>query len=92
MIEVIRDSRPVAKKDYDCDACHYLLDNHGIQGNGFRIADLRLIVKAKRNGYRILKGQKYVYQVNKMAGDFYIYRAIPEIHDFCLKNEIYDND
>lgn len=89
MITVIRDARPIAKKDYSCDACDYILKN-GIDGNNYPISELRKIVKAKMNGYKILKGERYVMQVNKLDGDFYVFRAIPEMHELCLKYELYE--
>jgi len=87
---ILRNSNPTARKDYFCDACEYILNN-GINGLGWTISELRIIVKAKRKGYKIIKGEKYIHQVGIYNGDFGVFKAIPEIHELCLKYDLYDN-
>jgi hypothetical protein len=87
MIEVISESKPVARKKYRCDACEYVL-NEVNQGT-FTIAEYRLIVAAKRNGYAIVPGQQYIKQFNKDGGDTYTFRGIPAMHDLCVKYDLY---
>ena len=57
----------------------------------FTFTELRKIVKARRNGWKIKKGEKYIRQnnVDETSGDFYTYKAIPAIHDICIKNDVY---
>jgi len=81
-----------AKKDYICDACDSLCDYlFESEITGFTIAEYRAIVRAKRNRFMIKKGQEYLRQANVCGGDFMVFRAIPEIHDICLKYDIYQD-
>lgn len=87
---LLRHSEPVAKKDYSCDACVWLFESD--YRYGLTISEYRSIVKAQRNGYKIKSGDKYIYQVGIYDGNFYIFRAIPDIHKICLKYDMYDCD
>ena len=89
-MEMIRNSTPMAKKDYSCDACVWLFESD--YRYGLTISEYRSIIKAQRNGCRIKAGSKYIYQCGKYEGDFYVFRAIPEIHAICLKYDMYDYD
>jgi hypothetical protein len=77
-----------AKKDYVCNACEWLFES---ELTGFSIAEYRAMVKARRNRYMIKKGQEYLRQANVCGGDFMVFRAIPEIHDICLKYDMYQD-
>lgn len=89
MGQLISQTEPVARKDYRCQACEWIL-NEGF--DGFTISEYRLLVKAKRDGWKIKKGQKYVKQFCEYDGEVYTWRARPEIHAICLKHDLYDND
>jgi hypothetical protein len=89
VISVIRESNPTARKTHECMACIHILNNC-IDGFGYTFAELRLIVKAKRNNYNIVKGQKYINQTNISDGEIYNFKAISEMHDLCLKHDLYD--
>lgn len=86
---VLSDTQPIAKKDYHCDACAWLL-NGGFP-EGMKISEWRSIVKAKRNGWKVKVGQKYLRQTGIYDGDFYCTKSIPEIHEICLKYDVYEN-
>ncbi len=88
-VQVLSESTPTARKSHNCDACDFIL-NGGISGFGYSFAELRLIAKAKKNNFNIVKGQKYINQNNKCMGDIYTFKAIPEMHELCLKYELYD--
>jgi len=57
----------------------------------FTFAERRQIVIARRNGWRIKKGEKYVKQFTKCCGDIGTFRAIPAIHAICVKYKIYQD-
>lgn len=89
MITVLSESTPVARKEHRCDACEWIL-SAGIGGMGFSISEKRAIVKAKRNNWKIVKGQKYFRQSNIQDGDLVTFKAIPELHELCLKHDLYE--
>lgn len=89
MVEVIFESTPVARKSHNCMASEYIL-NGGINGFGYTISELRSIVKAQRNSFQIIKGQKYINQFNKCYGEVYSFKAIPAMHDLCVKYDLYE--
>lgn len=60
-------------------------------GNPFTFTEWRAIVKAKNNKWKIKMDDPYIKQINK-GDDFYIFRAIPELHTICLKYNIYPCD
>lgn len=88
MIEVISNREPIARKDYECMASVFLLDL-GFCGSPLTFAELRKVVLARRDGWMIRKGTRYVYQFNKYDGDRYVFRAIKDIHEICLKYDVY---
>jgi hypothetical protein len=90
-MDIIREATPTARNDYNCDACEWLVNN-GCDWTDYTYAERRLIVKARRNKWRIQKGDKYYLQVNNYYGDFGQFRAIPEMNDICIKYELYQQD
>ena len=90
MITVLSESEPIARKQHNCMACEFIL-NCGVNGFGYTFAELRLIAKAKRNNYNVVKGQKYIRQNNICDGEIYTFKAIPEMHELCLKHDLYDH-
>ena len=87
-IQVLSEQTPIAKKQHTCNACEFINESWG--DAYFTISELRLIVSARRNGYKIVKGQRYIKQNNVCDGEFYTFKAIPEMHDICLKYDLYD--
>lgn len=80
-------STPKARKDYHCDACDFICEviNEGY----FSFAEMRLIAQAKRNGWKIKKGQIYDKTSGKWDGEFSVFRAIPEMNALCLEHDLY---
>lgn len=79
-----------ARAEYECMASIYVKDMLSYYCNGdFTFAEMRLIVEARRNGWRIRKGDPYVYQFNKYEGDTLTFRAIQAMHDLCVKYDYY---
>ena len=92
MITVLQEATPIARKEYDCIACEWLnVDNFWAHNGELRFVDFRNIVKARRNNWKIQKGQRYINQRLKGDNGFYTFRAIPEIHDICSKLDIYQD-
>tara|TARA_Y100000780_G_scaffold176831_1_gene162005 strand:- start:7884 stop:8156 length:273 start_codon:yes stop_codon:yes gene_type:complete len=89
MVTVISESKPTARKEHNCDACECLLAP-GVNGMGYSFSELRAVVKAKRNNWKIVKGQKYVKQTNTFDGRVFTFKAIPEIHEICVKHNLYE--
>lgn len=87
MIEIIRESKPKARKRYRCEACEFLQDELGWET--FTLAECRLIVKARRNGWCIVPGRQYIRQFNTDGCDTWTFRAIPEMHELCIKHDLY---
>lgn len=88
-IQILAESNPRAAKNHRCMASDFILAN-SINGYGYSFAELRVIAKAKKSKFRILKGEKYLNQRNKCDGDIYTFRAIPEMHAICLAHDLYE--
>ena len=89
MATVINETFPKAQKDHYCDACHFVLEDLPDLLRHLPYSSAKEIVKAKRNGYKIIKGQQYINQFNRCDGEVYTFKAIPEIHDICLDYDLY---
>jgi len=89
----LRESTPVARKFHSCQACEWLLMDDGWRiNNEFKFSELRAVVRAKQNGWRIVAGQKYINAVVIWDGDFGVFKAIPEIDAICHKYKIYGEE
>jgi len=86
MVRIISQSTPVARKDHSCMACESINDQ-GCEGLSF--ADLRKVVEAKKNGFKVKKGDIYVRQFNEFEGRTYTFIAIPAMHEICLEYDFY---
>lgn len=89
---IIRESIQTAQKRHVCHACFWIIE--GLSQRGlFEIADLRKIVKARRNGYMIVPGDKYIKQIQKVDGEFVVFKALVEMDKLCWKYDLYpEND
>lgn len=86
-------SRHVARKKYTCNACEWISEWIGCRephDYKFTYAELREIVKARRNAWCIVPGQEYIKQPQVYDGHFFVWRAIPAIHAICLKYDLYE--
>lgn len=90
-ITVLSDTKvKAARKDYGCDACTFVRENLGELDKGIlTFAERRLVIMAKWDGWKILKGQPYEKQYNVMDGDTYTFRSRPEMNKLCHKYELY---
>lgn len=87
---LLSETTPVARKNYSCDASVWVC-NYGWNGMGLSFSELRSIARARHNKWRIIKGDKYVRQGNIQDGEFRTFKAIPEIHEICLKHNYYQD-
>jgi hypothetical protein len=87
MCVLLKSSTQTAKKAYDCDACIWIREAGNWDWMTF--AERRLVVKARQKDWKILPGEKYLYQFLVEDGDKWSFRAIPEMHDICLKYDCY---
>ena len=88
MSRILKERTPIAQKDYPCDASHFLIEY--MRDCEFSFSELRIIAKAKKQDWRIRKGDRYFYQVNTIDGDFGVFRAIEGLHKICIDHELYD--
>lgn len=82
--------RPIARKDYHCDASDTIaavwFDADIETLTEQEKADYRI---AENNGFKVLKGERYVYQAGAYDGSFYTFRGIPALVDICHKYELF---
>lgn len=81
---------PKARKKYRCMASDWIVD--GDLYETFRCCDYsekREIIRAKRNNWTIQPGDKYLRQAIVFEGRMDTFRAIPEMHEICLKYDLY---
>lgn len=88
-MQIIHESTPKARKDYTCDACIFLQDNLTDTMYHLTFSEKREVVKARRAGWKILKGETYMRQFNRDGGDTWTFRGRPAIHAICLEYELY---
>lgn len=86
MIQVIHSKTLRARKVYQCNAywdareCNCLSDEEQCQ------VDIMSLKEGK-----IQKGDLYVRQFNTDGGQTWTYRASVEMHNICIKHQLFDN-
>lgn len=86
-----------ARKTYGCNGCEAIHQYGSFQQfcDEFKpsFSEMRMLVRVKKNGFKIHPGQPYIKQFNSDGyGLVWTYRSIPEIHNLCIKYKLYDND
>lgn len=79
------------KKIHICNACIWLKEC-ALHEINFTFSEYRSIVKAKQNNWKIPIGGTCLYSVGIYENDFFSCYSIPEIHQICIKYEIYQDD
>lgn len=88
VVRTLSESSPIARKEHECHASLFITE--GGRPDYFNcITDYRTYIKARNNRFKILEGQKYIRQNNVSDGDFYVFKAIPEMHKICVKYDLY---
>lgn len=82
-----------ARGTYYCDAARFMFE--AIYNNDAQVTaeDFEVFMKHKNNNFVIKRGSHYLLQ--KLVNDchkFYEFRAIPEIHDMCIKYGFYNEE
>lgn len=82
------------RKVHLCMSCEWLTNGalDQIRSGEIKLtfAELRSVVKAKQNKWRIPKGSSCGYRVGIWEGDFCAFHFIPEIDKICSKYDIYE--
>lgn len=89
MVYAISEKTPVARKEYGCDACGLLLESLPDAVEEMTFTEKRAFVKARRNNFKIVKGQRYRNAFCNDMGEVFTYRAIPEIDEIVQRLEWY---
>jgi hypothetical protein len=90
MRTVLSESTPVARKTYTCNACEWVDNLEVWKEYDLTYHELRAIVKARKNKFCIVPGQRYRKFVQVEDGRLEVFRAIPEIDAICRKYDIYE--
>ena len=90
MSTILSIKHPVAKKVHSCDACTWL--NEGGLPDGMKYSEVKKYIIARREGFKIKVGTKYVKIAQIYNGDFCTFRARPEIDELCHKYDVYQDD
>lgn len=85
---IISDSVHVARKNHQCDA--YSLIMNCYEDGMFTYAELRDIVRMRRQKGVIVPGQKYRRQVNTYDG-FGTYKGDVALDNICEKYDLYED-
>lgn len=93
MNQVLTEEVREARKDhYDISAefIIYGLLDHRPCGEGLTFREWRAIAELKANGWKIKKGQAYIYQCGKQDGEWYRFRSLATIIKICQKLNLYE--
>jgi len=91
---VLKQKIQIASRNYPCDACENLtVDDFMHRPDNYKVsyADKRILVKIRQEGFKVLKGTQYLYQVGVFDGDFYAIHCRLDAVDICEKYDLYDD-
>lgn len=89
MTDLIRESFPKAKKEYVCNAFEWLDNQVYFITDEMTSEEKRIYEEVSKRKGKIQKGERYIKQIGIYEGEFSTFRAIPEIHEICLKYNLY---
>ena len=89
---LLKEEYHTARKEYSCNACNFIEIQDIRNYLKLTISEWRAIITARNNGWKIKKGERYLYQVAVCDGDFCVLRSIPDIHDICIKHDLYPDN
>jgi hypothetical protein len=79
-----------ARKEHYCNASEFLTEG-SYREMKLTFSEWRSVAIAKAKGWKVLKGEPYVRQRNTYSGDIWVYKAIPAIHEICIKQGVFDD-
>lgn len=88
MWEFAKDSKPVARKTYKCQAWPWI-NNSDLTEHDFCHEDWSIIELAIAEGCMIRPGDMYVKRAGRWDGEFATFRARLDLHGICLKYNLY---
>ena len=86
--EVSTETRPVARKEYGCVACEWIAQADWGQGY-MKFADLRTVVKIRREDCKIKIGDRYIKICGLWEGEWTTFRARIDADSLCQDYELY---
>lgn len=94
MMVLLTNTTRKARKDHRCDACYWLHNESSdidylVKERGITNDEINNIEGARKRNWKVKKGDVYVYQASVDNGEINIFKAIPAIHDICLKYGLY---
>lgn len=78
----------VARKVHLCNACYWLL-NSDLNDSDMLPEEIEHWKQAKASGMKIQPGETYLEQIGIYEGKPITIRSKPEIHEICIKHDIY---
>lgn len=84
----VRIEYPIARKEYRCDACEWLF-NSGMVLRDFNFSERKMIARAIRDKGRIMPGQRYIMERQRINGRSRTFRARLDIDSICYRHELY---
>lgn len=91
MPTLIKESYPIAKKEYRCIACSFLMkawEKDDVAENCTE-EEIESVKAAIRDEYKIKPGQKYLYQFIRDCEDVFSFRGRIDIDEICRKYNLY---
>lgn len=89
--ELIRNEFRVARKHHECGA-YYWFDRSNYGQRDVDADDWLVIEAARVDGGRILPGMQYIHQVTVDGGEFTEFKCRKDMHDICLRYDLYPED
>ena len=83
-------TEPKASKQHHCDASEWIANTIGFEEGAFAKEDIPAMRQAKAEGYKILKGTRYINVKGKFDGEFSVFRARKDLDAICKKYDLYE--
>jgi DNA gyrase inhibitor GyrI len=85
-----KETRPIAKKEYNCDASAWL-DNDGKCTDDMTPEQIKIYDSARAERFKIKAGSQYIKQTGMIGGEWAVYRARIDMHELAIKLGVMDN-